>query len=48
VAQFNYWNGPTRQAITQVLLYIAGVADMVRVDMAMLALNVIAKTWGAW
>ena len=46
-SQFNYWNMDARAALTEVLMGIAAVADMARVDMAMLMLNdVIEKTWG--
>jgi hypothetical protein len=45
-AQLNWWNPELREAMTRVLGSIAGVADGVRCDMAMLLLNsVFAGTW---
>jgi hypothetical protein len=45
-AQINFWSEDAREALIQTLLGIASMADGVRCDMAMLALNdVFAKTW---
>ncbi len=46
-AQFNFYADDLRQALINELLSIAEVADGVRCDMAMLALNdVFARVWG--
>jgi hypothetical protein len=46
VAQLNYFNPDTREAMIGVLATIAGRCDGVRCDMAMLVLNdVFARTW---
>ena len=46
VAQLNYFNPDTREAMTGVLATIAAHCDGVRCDMAMLVLNdVFARTW---
>jgi hypothetical protein len=46
VAQLNYFNPETREAMAGVLSAIAGHCDGVRCDMAMLVLNdVFARTW---
>lgn len=46
VAQLNYFNPDTRAAMTAVLQRIAGHADGVRCDMAMLVLNeIFERTW---
>jgi hypothetical protein len=48
VAQLNYFNPETRQAMRAVLRRIAGHCDGVRCDMAMLVLNdVFERTWRA-
>jgi hypothetical protein len=45
--QLNYANPATQEAMTQVLLKIAGQCDGVRCDMAMLVLpDVFERTWG--
>jgi len=47
-AQLNLFSAELRQALVDELLRIAGMADGVRCDMAMLCLNsVFEKTWGA-
>ena len=47
VAQLNYYNPATRDAMIGVLATIAGHCDGVRCDMAMLVLNdVFKQTWG--
>ncbi|MCR4283710.1 MAG: alpha-amylase family glycosyl hydrolase, partial [Parcubacteria group bacterium] len=47
VAQLNYFNPGTRQAMLQELLKVASLCDGVRCDMAMLILKRIQKqTWG--
>ena len=46
VAQLNYWNPATRDAMFDVLRTISQHCDAVRCDMAMLVLNdVFARTW---
>jgi glycosidase len=46
VAQLNYFNSETREAMIGVLASIAGHCDAVRCDMAMLVLNdVFTRTW---
>jgi glycosidase len=46
VAQLNYFNSETRQAVRRTLLEIAAHCDGVRCDMAMLVLNdVFERTW---
>ena len=48
VAQLNYFNPATREAMTGVLDRLASHCDGVRCDMAMLVLNdVFARTWGS-
>jgi hypothetical protein len=45
--QLNYRHQGLRQAMTRVLLQLAGIADGVRCDMAMLVLpEVVERTWG--
>lgn len=47
-AQVNHFSPPARRALISELVRIAGYADGVRCDMAMLVLNeIFAKTWGA-
>src|SRR5262249_25413883 len=47
--QVNHFSGDMRQAMGEELLKIAKVADAVRCDMAMLAMNkIFLRVWGPW